>query len=142
MLKIVGEYPLNWQLCLVKGNCAYFSKDKPSDVYGDDWNDAPYEHNAGEPYGFKFPYFKVYFSAGLIDQTYMQTNSRYSVNDLNDRDCKHYWLRTDPCNVYINRFSIEIYTGILFSAFVRLVELVGGEIMLPVIMEREDPPMT
>ena len=28
----------------------FLSKTKNKDIWGDDWNDAPYEHNAGEVY--------------------------------------------------------------------------------------------
>jgi hypothetical protein len=39
------------KLCYVKGNWAYFTSRPLSEQTGDDWNDAPYEHNAGTPYG-------------------------------------------------------------------------------------------
>lgn len=38
------------KLCYVKGSFAYFTTQELSKQWGDDWNDAPYEHNAGEPY--------------------------------------------------------------------------------------------
>ena len=38
------------KLCYVKDNFAYFTTQKLSDQTGDDWNDAPYEYNAGIPY--------------------------------------------------------------------------------------------
>lgn len=38
-------------LCYVKGCFAYFTSQPVEEQWGDDWNDAPYEHNAGEPYG-------------------------------------------------------------------------------------------
>ena len=38
-------------LCYVYGPWAYFTSRPLSEQWGDDWNDAPYEHNAGEPYG-------------------------------------------------------------------------------------------
>lgn len=40
----------NWKLCYVSHGRAYFVEDFEN-AWGDDWNDAPYEHNAGEPYG-------------------------------------------------------------------------------------------
>ncbi|OGN14800.1 MAG: hypothetical protein A3J47_00270 [Candidatus Yanofskybacteria bacterium RIFCSPHIGHO2_02_FULL_43_22] len=45
--KAVGE-PV---LCFVEGNTAYFTTQELSKQWGDDWNDAPYEHNAERPYG-------------------------------------------------------------------------------------------
>ena len=38
-------------LCYVEGNWAYFTTKDLDKQWGDDWDDAPYEHNAGTPYG-------------------------------------------------------------------------------------------
>lgn len=43
--KTMKEY----KLCYVEDNFAYFTNDFENQ-WGDDWNDRPYEHNAGEPY--------------------------------------------------------------------------------------------
>lgn len=37
-------------LCYIEDNWAYFTTAKADVQWGDDWNDAPYEHNAGTPY--------------------------------------------------------------------------------------------
>lgn len=37
-------------LCYVSGNFAYFTTQDLDKQWGDDWDDAPYEHNAGSPY--------------------------------------------------------------------------------------------
>jgi len=38
------------KLCYVDGNVAYFTTREPfTDQWGDDWNDAPYQCNAGSP---------------------------------------------------------------------------------------------
>jgi hypothetical protein len=37
-------------LCYVSGPWAYFTSRPLSQQWGDDWNDAPYEHNAERPY--------------------------------------------------------------------------------------------
>ena len=36
-------------LCYIEGSWAYFTTRKLSEQWGDDWDDAPYEHNAGTP---------------------------------------------------------------------------------------------
>lgn len=42
----------NFKLCYIDNhNTAYFTTQELSLQTGDDWNDIPYEHNAGEPYG-------------------------------------------------------------------------------------------
>lgn len=38
-----------YYLCYVDGNKAWFT-DNWEHIWGDDWNDAPYEYNAGNPY--------------------------------------------------------------------------------------------
>ena len=38
------------KLCYVEGNIAYFTTQDLDKQWGDDWDDAPYEHNAGLPY--------------------------------------------------------------------------------------------
>ena len=40
-----------YRLCYVSGNVMYFT-DNFKNQWGDDWDDAPYEHNAGEPYEY------------------------------------------------------------------------------------------
>ena len=39
----------DYKLCYIDGNKAYFT-DNFKRQRGDDWNDAPYEHNAEPPY--------------------------------------------------------------------------------------------
>lgn len=43
------------RLCYVDGEWAYFSTGRPGDVWGDDWNDAPHDCNAGTPYAERAP---------------------------------------------------------------------------------------
>lgn len=47
----------NYQLCYVHSindwtHELWFANQKPTDLWGDDWNDAPYEHNAEPPYEY------------------------------------------------------------------------------------------
>ena len=46
-----------YKLCYVDDNILYFT-DNFKNQWGDDWNDAPYEYNAGEPYDRK--HYKEY----------------------------------------------------------------------------------
>lgn len=41
---------MDLKLCYVDGNFAYFTSQPLKDQWGDDWDDAPYDCNAGEPY--------------------------------------------------------------------------------------------
>ena len=42
-----------YRLCYVRENILFFT-DNFKNQWGDDWNDAPYEHNAEEPYDRKY----------------------------------------------------------------------------------------
>lgn len=46
----------NFKLCYIcnRSGFAYFTEIELKDQWGDDWNDAPYEHNAGHPYEYRF----------------------------------------------------------------------------------------
>src|SRR5689334_17664881 len=46
---IIGKE--RWNLCLSKDDWAYFSREPAKQQSGDDWNNAPYDTNAGEPKG-------------------------------------------------------------------------------------------
>lgn len=41
-----------YRLCFIKGNVLYFT-DNFEKQWGDDWDDAPYEHNAEGPYEYE-----------------------------------------------------------------------------------------
>jgi hypothetical protein len=41
----------DFMLCYVNLPWCYFTTKPLDEQWGDDWDDAPYEHNAGEPYG-------------------------------------------------------------------------------------------
>lgn len=74
-----------------KGNVVrfYLGADDCNDYWGDDWNDAPYEHNAGQVYdryvtGVKdiaFPFDSLVLEPSN-DWCY---NSRYSKEDMKNR---------------------------------------------------------
>lgn len=112
-------------LCYISGDCAFFTTLALEDQWGDDWNDAPYEHNAGSPYtgGVHDGHIEcVYFQAALLTPDDGLLNSNYSVEDLNAR--KFPWLRPPgdmslgPC----------IWAGTPESEFIRLIKLAGGVI--------------
>lgn len=104
-------YPKDLQkkLCYVKEGFAYFSSKKPIDVSGDDWDDVPYEHNAGEPYckniviaafkGLSEPYQDGYH------------NSPWSVDDINELATP--WLRNE---------SISLFAGTTLEQFIALAK--------------------
>lgn len=113
-------------LCYVKGKRAYFTSRPLSKQNGDDWNDIPYEHNAGEPYqneegsvGF------VYFEAELQQPCDGHINSPYSVDMINAGVCAwlfpSIWAEHDVC----------IRAGTTFEDFVAAIHSIDGTVYVP-----------
>jgi hypothetical protein len=115
-------------LCFVHGNAAYFTTRDLSQQWGDDWDDAPYEHNAGRPYTphahdlDTWTITEVHWDGPFVlpDEGYM--NSPFSVRDINK--CVVPWLDEPKWQ----RHGIRIYAGTPVSDFIRLMKSVGGRI--------------
>ncbi len=129
------------KLCYIEGKWAYFTsgpivgKDKQ---WGDDWNDAPYEHNAGEPYfGYdecSYDIVKVAFDNDSL-VTPAETaggNSGYSVEQINNGLTP--WLVTSE---WASSPHVFIYAGTSIEAFERLVRYSGGRVYR--MVEEEKP---
>ena len=79
----------------VKGNVIklFFGNDDDNEYHGDDWNDTPYEHNAGEVYGGYVLAEKEYgFSLNYEVMTpesdwHYCGNSPFCKDDMKDRKC-------------------------------------------------------
>lgn len=71
----------------------YFGKDDDNDYWGDDWDDVPYEHNAGEVYEKYIKDIKQYaFSFNYYVLTpendwHYNGNSPFSKDDMKDKKC-------------------------------------------------------
>lgn len=124
-----------YKLCYVNGNEAWFTSDWKNQ-WGDDWNDRPYEHNAGSPYEHyfengvehKIQLKKVYFDVhrGTVKEpSYGLTNSPYSVQDINNHRVA--WLTIDT---YDND-PVYIFAGTSYTSFIRQIEELGGTIYVP-----------
>lgn len=129
-------------LCYVSGACAYFTTQALADQWGDDWDDAPYEHNAGGPYHWRpekwdrelrqnvpndeprWDITVVYFEADLAQPCDGGgLNSPYSVQDINAGRTP--WL-------FGSRWShtpgLRIDAGTPLSEFKRLIWHAGGRV--------------
>jgi len=120
----------NYRLCYINEPWAYFTSDFENQL-GDDWNDAPYEHNAGEPY---FPnersttkdypdVFCVAFLTYLVPLCEGAINSRYSVDDINKALVP--WLDTPG---YMKEPLIRIWGGDTYARFIEVIQQVKGEV--------------
>lgn len=125
-----------YRLCYVDRNEVWFTSDWKHQ-WGDDWNDRPYEHNAGKPYDSYFDENqvqhqikskKIYFEIpiGTIAEPCTGfLNSPYSVQDINNRRIP--WLAIDR----YDDDPIYIFAGTSYSEFVRKIEKLGGTIYVP-----------
>ena len=115
-------------LCYISNNFAYFTTRALSKQWGDDWNDAPYEHNAGTPYyprteedkweikvvAYKHPNYATPGEA-------IGCNSGYSVEMINRKIeawLADYWTR--------NSTLPPIFAGTTMSEFIRMIRETGG----------------
>jgi hypothetical protein len=78
-----------FKLCYVDDCWAYFTTQELSKQIGDDWDDAPYEHNAGSPYepyrdGETWQILKVAFDGAFTLPCDGYTNTPWSVTQIND----------------------------------------------------------
>lgn len=106
-------------LCYVDGPWAWFTDD-PNQT-GDDWDDAPYQHNAGTPYETG-QLVRVVFELDAV-----QPVGNWSVDDINA--CKVPWLSNEDTGLVIMA-GIELYD------FFNKVFDFGGKIWVPI--EREE----
>ena len=147
------RYGNEYKLCYVSNGYAWFTTQELSKQWGDDWNDAPYEHNAEIPYDYKESVYEA--GKGMVanpapayklavvpfDGAGLQTpdclcsggNSPFSVQMINKGAVA--WLSTPTYSV--GPF-IHIWAGTPYPEFVRLVQSAGGNVYEPLsILEQE-----
>lgn len=121
---------MEYKLCYIDGNKAWFTSNFEHQ-WGDDWNDAPYEHNAEQPYDHwsgliednedmfkrkwkkhtikhKTLYFEIPYYSYLPCDNFL--NSPYSVEDINKN--KVPWIKTEDFKIVAGT-SIEIFKAIV-----------------------------
>lgn len=123
---------MNKKLCYIEGNKLYFTDAPLEKQWGDDWDDAPYEHNAGEPYDDEnittaYVEDSSYSNLGmLITPCYGHQNSPYSVEDIN-LEKKIPWLRIKKKDNK-NQEYIDIYAGASLEEVIQVIRENGGKI--------------
>ncbi len=130
-------------LCYVDAPWAYFTTQSLERQWGDDWDDAPYEHNAGEPYIYRpgsvsspEPYsiillaYRAFNFTGLVTPAEGHTNSPYSVKEINAGVVP--WLSNQHGLKYNpDTRLVEVWAGTLIPEFCRRVRLAGGGVWMP-----------
>jgi len=125
---------MNPRLCYVSGPWAFLTTCPIDKQWGDDWDDAPYEHNAGEPYGWREEYRERGIEPYEITRVSwigeLETpadiaglNSSYSVQQINAGAVA--WLTTARWSTVP---QVVIPAGTTLDDFIRLVERAGGEV--------------
>ena len=112
------------ELCYVWGDWLYFCHDART-AWGDDWNDRPYEHNAGEPYT-EFEACRIAYDADLEQPASGMTHSPWSVEEINRGAVP--WLRSSKWAAH----DVMIFAGEALSSVIEKVEKAGGRVWLPV----------
>ena len=118
-----------FKLCYVEGSFAFFTTQDLDKQWGDDWNDAPYEHNAERPYEWAeymekhgiepYEIKRVAFDAEFDQPCSHTINSPYSVQQINAGAIP--WLRST-----ISKVSIP--AGTTLPDFINLVNQAGGTV--------------
>lgn len=125
------------RLCYVDGCFAFFTTQNLAEQWGDDWNNAPYEANAGTPYEWhkstdgdkynKEPWeiVRVAFEGPFETpaERYTGSNSPFNVEDINKRGVAP-WLVTERWQ----KRHIVIWAGTPLSKFIEMVRATGGEV--------------
>lgn len=118
-------------LCYVEHQWAYFTHAPLGSQWGDDWDDAPYEHNAGDPCDTAYidgsqqdaRIVRIAFDAELDTPASMACgNSQYSVQDINQ--LKVPWLQSPD---YLST-RYAIMAGTYLSVFKQMIQRAGGRV--------------
>ena len=126
----------DYKLCFVGNNKAYFTTQDLEKQWGDDWNDVPYEHNAGSPYTWregeeesnslklKTPWqiLDVYYEADLETPDTGHSNSPYSVEGINKG--QKAWLESPS---YIKN-PVRVFAGTTLSQFLAIIKDIRGKV--------------
>lgn len=111
-----------YKLCYVDDSFAYFTRLPLSKQWGDDWNDAPYEHNAGEPYNDDgADIIRLAYHGDLQTPCSGYSNSPYSVKDINLGAAA--WLYDR-----YGKTGVVIHAGISVEGFINLVRKANGRV--------------
>ncbi len=128
-VKYITRYEGQFKLCFISGQFAYFTP-KPLEgkrrQWGDDWDDSPYEYNAGKPYDIQY-ITKVAFDfrgkAEGFDYNF-PLGKKVSVQYINQKGCPWIDFPTQKGKHHKN----AIWAGDSLNKFIRKVKEMDGEI--------------
>ena len=115
------------KLCFVENNVAYFTNNP--NQWGDDWNDKPYECNAGFPYkdeGFELVSISFNSNYNYIEPKEYFYSNKFSAEEIN---CKFIpWLIPEDVKY------APIFAGESIKDFTKKIKNANGEILYRVII--------
>ena len=122
------------KLCYVSGSWAYFTTQELKDQWGDDWNDAPYEHNAGSPYHYSdhdkkegrepWEIVRVAWDGPFEAPCSEVLNSPFSVEQINKGAVP--WLVRSRWNTDLP--YVAILAGETLPQFKDKIKMLGGKV--------------
>lgn len=123
----------DFQLCYIDENKAYFADVHSDRVWGDDWDDAPYEHNAGKPYAHeKGDLDKPVKIISCMFDGPVETpaekaghNSSFSVEDINKWATP--WLHPS----WGAQMNDYLLAGARVEDFIEYMDKIGGTVYIP-----------
>jgi len=123
------EKIMTYKLCYVDDQWAYFTTQDLDKQWGDDWNDRPYEHNAGTPYDWRegndeseWKIIKVAFCGDFESPAGMAgCNSKFCVQEINAKLTP--WLIAD----YYSKAGKPLFAGVTVDEFKKFIIDNGGE---------------
>lgn len=115
----IKNFDTSLYLCFADRGTLYFSDKKAEDMWGDDWNDAPLEHNAGLPYEDRCNYYlELYISKDFNNRNIKTfdeemedlgcSNSPYCAEDLN-KQIMHEWAQLIENQEYYKQEVLKRY---------------------------------
>ena len=122
----------DYKLCYVKDGCAWFTPVPLEKQWGDDWDDAPYECNASEPYDdvrqadgsyLKHELVRIMFRGDVDEPCQRQPNSVYSVQSINKGETP--WLASR-----YDSHDQGVFGGATLNQFIDYAERRGLEFFL------------
>lgn len=123
-----------FRLCLIEENVwAYFANVEPTAMGGDDWNDAPHDCNASQPYPragqevVRVAYDGPYEMLGT--QSTATTEDRlygYSVDEINAKLIP--WLADRGYGETYPKYKDLIWAGTTLAEFVTRMQRAGGNV--------------
>jgi hypothetical protein len=138
----------DFKLCYIENGTAYFTTQELSEQWGDDWDDAPYESNAGTPYRPHIRYFadgrsekiaeywnedgtpmweiqKVKFDCYNLDSP---ADKGYKVSVMEINAGAVAWLYGTTKDSDGNRIHITVLAGDTIDEFKQKIRQMGGKI--------------